>query len=617
MGSLISPLKLPGLFYRAFIRDFTRVYRALSAKERIKFWWLLLLQFLVGLTETFTLLVISLFAVAVATPEAVNKSFVIIKFLHIFPSFTYFFTTPRVLVGSVSVLMTGMVFVKCVVNLCMLKALSKFVERCNKRITMDVVKHFINRDYSWHMTTSSQDAILRVFDRLYLVHFIGSTLYLYGNIITSLILFISLAILEPTLTAIVVIVFGACGCILYASVRHKLDRAGKQVFESDLESKKVLVALQKAMREIVIHRKQEPCLNHFEKVLDRSFKPRAFISYSSFIPSQVLEFVGFVTIGLMVIIMIYLGLPMDQIVSTSSILMLTAWRILPSVNRSLAYSVQIRGLRANSIVFLDLLESFKKEKDTVIPSPDPNFSFQDNINLKNVTFIYPESEREALKDLSLSIGKGENIGIIGPSGSGKSTLALILTGLVKPNIGEFLIDKSPLSPESRESYFNILGYVSQTPLILDGTIAENIAFSDYGSLLDNERLLKCAKMASLDFIEELPEGLETKLSSVAQTLSGGQIQRIAIARAFYNDPLILIFDEATSSLDLASELSIKKTLHSLKDNTTTIIIAHRLSTVENCDRLFWLEDGKIRMEGSPNTLLPLYAKELKNKDIHN
>jgi ABC-type multidrug transport system fused ATPase/permease subunit len=272
-------------------------------------------------------------------------------------------------------------------------------------------------------------------------------------------------------------------------------------------------------------------------------------------------------------------------------------------------------MRANSIVFLDLLENFKKDKSAAIPQPDPNFKFNETVTLKKVSFNYPETDKAAIHDIDLTVKKGENVGIIGASGSGKSTLALILTALVKPTTGEFLIDEKELTPESRESYFDVLGYVSQSPLILDGTIAENIAFKDYGDTYDMDRLKASAKMAALDFIDELPEGLETHLSSAGATLSGGQIQRIAIARALYNNPQILVLDEATSSLDILSEATVRKSLQDVKDKTTTVVIAHRLSTVEFCDRLIWLEDGKVRMEGPPSSILSLYSNELKKKEL--
>ncbi|MDR2405672.1 MAG: ABC transporter ATP-binding protein/permease [Deltaproteobacteria bacterium] len=611
---LISPVRLPGLFYRAFIRDFVRIFRVLSPKERLKFYLVIAMQFLVGLTETLTLLVISLFAVAVATPEAVTKSFAIAKLLEIFPTLTSIFTDPRALVGAVSAIMIGMVLIKSLVNLMTIKIVSKFVESCNKTITLEVVRHFINRDYHWHMTEDSQTAILGIFDRYYLVSFINATLNLYGNVITCLILFVSLSILEPLLTIVVVLAFGLSGLFLYGSVRLKLDKASKAVFESDLESRKVLVNLQKAMREIVIHRHQKESIKHYESVLQKSFRPRAFIAFSSYIPSQVLEFVGFATIGIMVIVMLKTGLAMDEIVSTASILMLTAWRILPSVNRALAYSVQIRGVRANSIVFLDLLEAFKRDKDAPIPNPDPSFEFTKSLELKNADFFYPDSEKAALTDIRLSIKKGENVGIIGPSGSGKSTLALLLTGLVNPSHGDFMVDGKNLTPESREAYFDILGYVSQTPLILDGSLGANISFQEQGETLDRDWLMECARMAALDFIDELPLGMDTELTSAAQTLSGGQIQRIAIARALYHKPEVLVFDEATSSLDLVSELTIQKTIRALKGQSTSIIIAHRLSTVETCDRLIWLSDGRIHQEGPPSEILPTYIRELKERE---
>jgi ABC-type bacteriocin/lantibiotic exporter with double-glycine peptidase domain len=518
------------------------------------------------------------------------------------------------MIAFVSILMIVMVFLKCVISLVTTKIVGNFVERCNRTVTMEVVRHFINRDYYWHMTQKSQDAILRIFDRYYLVLMLAHILNLYGNVLVCLVLFLSLSILEPQLTAIVVVVFGFAGIMLYGSIRLKLDRAGKAVFEADLETKKVLVALQKAMREVVIHRQQSLSLKHFEAILTRTLRPRSFIFFAAYIPSQILELVGFVTIGALVVIMLHSKLPMEQIVTTASLLMLTAWRILPAVNRCLSSSVQIRGFRPNAMVFLDLLEEFKDDKGKKLPEPEPGFKFTSDLTLKNACFTYPEGDRPALEGVDLVIKKGETVGIIGPSGSGKSTLALLLTGLVPPSSGEFLVDGRALSPQLREAYFKLLGYVPQTPLILDGTIADNIAFRDWGKSYEPERLKRAASLSALDFIDELPLGFKTELSSSSQSLSGGQIQRIAIARALYNDPGVLIFDEATSSLDLNSENTIRRSVQEIKDRTTSIIIAHRLSTVEGCDRLVWLEDGRLRRTGPPSELLPLYTEDVLKRE---
>jgi ABC-type multidrug transport system fused ATPase/permease subunit len=609
LGTFISPLRLPVLFYRAFVRDFARVHRALPFPLRLRFWLLQGLQLLSALSETFTLVVISLFALAVATPEALADSRVMQKILEFLPFLKDRLANPRETVQIVSFLMIAVVMVKCVLALVANRASTVWVELCNKAVTMEVVRLFVYKDYAWHMTAESHDALVRILDRHQFAIFMTHTMGLYSNALLCLVLFVSLFILEPGLTLVVVLVFGFAGTLLYGAVRLRLDRAGKAAYEAELEGRKVLISLQKAMREIVIHRRQALSVDHFGKVFGRSLRPRAFVNFAAHIPTQILEFVGFLTIGTLMIVMLRSSLPMDRIVATASLLMLTAWRILPALNRCLSASVLIRGLRPMAMNFLDLLESFRKEPGPQAPAPSPGFGFKGSLGLEDASFRYPGAEALALRDMGLKVAKGEFLGVIGPSGSGKSTLALLLTGLVPPSSGLFLVDGERLGPGTREAYFDDLGYVPQSPLVIDGTIAENISFEGPGAPRDDKRLERAATLAALDLEKELPDGLDTNLSSASQTLSGGQIQRIAIARALYREPGILILDEATSALDLLSEKLLRKSLAALKGSTTTIIIAHRLSSVEDCDRVLWLDGGKAVRIGPPEEILPLYRAE--------
>jgi ABC-type multidrug transport system fused ATPase/permease subunit len=336
-------------------------------------------------------------------------------------------------------------------------------------------------------------------------------------------------------------------------------------------------------------------------------RPRAFQVFASTLPVRILEAVSFVTIGLMVIIMLASHLPMGVIVRAASILMLTAWRILPAVNRSLARSVQIRALKPDALPSLDLLEAFSREKPKPRPEPDPDFTFDREISLKDASFHYPEGERSVLHSLNLTVKKGESAGLIGASGSGKSTMALLLSALVPPTTGEFLVDGKPLSPGGRESFFKILGFVPQNPLILDGTLADNIAFGDWGGTYDYDKLHKVIRQEAIDFVNDRYDGLKMELL-------GGQVKLAAIARAHYNSPKIIVFDEAASALDQASENIVRRTIKEIKGDITSIIIAHLLTTVMSCDVIYWIEDGRIRDMGPPERVIPLYEEDSKARE---
>ncbi len=206
--------------------------------------------------------------------------------------------------------------------------------------------------------------------------------------------------------------------------------------------------------------------------------------------------------------------------------------------------------------------------------------------------------------------KGSMVGIIGPSGAGKSTLVGILTGLLSPDSGCVSVDDVPLDAVRSAGWSVQIGYVPQTPFLLNASLADNVAFSRWGEAIDRDRVSACCRMAAIDFLDQLPEGLDTLLGERGTRLSGGQLQRVAIARALYSGPACIIFDEATSSLDGAAEAAIQRTINGLRDQMTLIVIAHRLSTVEMCDTVYWLEGGAVVDSGPAEVIVPAYRQAL-------
>ncbi|MDR1167036.1 MAG: ABC transporter ATP-binding protein/permease [Deltaproteobacteria bacterium] len=604
--SIPLPHQAPALFYRAFVKDTVRVYRILPARSRFSFWTILSLQIVTGVLETGTLLVISLFALSVASPETVSQNFLVSHLLANYPFLRDIFGTPRRLVALTATIMILAVILKSAFVVLESRLTALFAERASLHICRETVASYINRPFLWHLAPASQETVVKILNRHYLASFLINLEHLYGNAITCLILFVSLAVLEPTLTLIVVSAFGLASFSLYALIRRRLDRSGQAAQEAQVAENKTLMALARGLREITIYRRQKITMDLFTGSLTRALKPRAFLNFAPYLPSAILEVVGFVTIGALVIAMLASHMTMESVISAASLLMLTAWRILPAVNRCLSYSVQIRGYRSNALVALELQELFSLSPSPPPPPPDPLFRLQRALELIDVSFRYPQAATDSLDAIRLSIPLGQKVAFIGPSGSGKSTLALLLAGLAPPTSGEFLVDGEPLGPARREAYFAALGFVPQNPLILDGDIRSNIVL---GRPLDEERLSASIKAAGIDFLEGLPLGLATPLSAGRPTLSGGQIQRLAIARAFYGEARVLIFDEATSSLDQASERVILKSLSALPAGTTVILIAHRLTTVATCDTIYWLERGAIRAQGPPAEIIPRYEAE--------
>jgi len=300
-------------------------------------------------------------------------------------------------------------------------------------------------------------------------------------------------------------------------------------------------------------------------------------------PRLFLEMIGF---SLVAIIVIYLIIKYQtDIKGALPILMvfvLGLYRLLPSVNRIFSsYNEMLFRMESLHIIHNELIYESENLGDKEI-------NFNNKIELKNVSFSYQEN-KPVLKNINLEIKKGEKVGIIGESGSGKSTLVDIIIGLYKPEKGEVYIDDTLLNEENIKSWRKKIGYIPQNIYLSDGDVASNVAFLEK---VDEKRVKEVLKQANiLEFLETHHEGIYTKVGENGIKLSGGQKQRIAIARALYYDPEVLVLDEATSALDNETEKNIMEEIYKIGENKTMIIIAHRISTLDKCDRIIKLEEG--------------------------
>lgn len=227
---------------------------------------------------------------------------------------------------------------------------------------------------------------------------------------------------------------------------------------------------------------------------------------------------------------------------------------------------------------------------------------QGRITFEDATYMYPEAEKKAVHGLSLDIKAGESIAFVGPSGCGKSSMLGLILGYIRPQIGRMMLDGKDMSQLDLRSYRSNVGVVAQDVVFFSGTILYNVAYGTNG--IPRERIIEAIKLANAwEFVEKLPQGMETLLGENGVALSGGQRQRLAIARALLRDPKVLILDEATSALDVESEMLVQEALNGIMRDRTTIVVSHRLSTVRECDRIVILDEGRIVEEGSHDELM--------------
>ncbi len=282
---------------------------------------------------------------------------------------------------------------------------------------------------------------------------------------------------------------------------------------------------------------------------------------------------------------------------------MAGYRLLPALQQVYANLILLRS----SDACLNLIYNHLNLPQNIIDNKfvSNNIIFNDCIKLENVTFSYPNSKRLIINNISINIKALTTVGIIGESGSGKTTILDLILGLLKPNSGILSIDNSVINDFNLEGYQKNIGYVPQQIYLTDNTIASNIAFGVNFKEIDYDQVIKVSKIVNLhDFIvSRLPDAYDTKVGERGVRFSGGQRQRIAIARALYHNPSILILDEATSALDNISEKILMEAINILSGKLTVIIVAHRLSTIKKCDKIYVIESGKVVAEGSYEYLL--------------
>jgi ABC-type multidrug transport system fused ATPase/permease subunit len=320
-------------------------------------------------------------------------------------------------------------------------------------------------------------------------------------------------------------------------------------------------------------------------------------------PRLWLELLAVFGLATLVLTLVIQGRALPTIVPTVGLFAAVAFRLMPSANRLLASVQSLRfGLPVIDMLHaelrLDAVAEHKADAAATVP-------FRNVLELDDVTFTYPGAREPTFSGLSLCIRRGESVGIVGVSGAGKSTLVDILLGLLTPDAGSVRVDGVNILTHLRD-WQKQIGYVPQSIYLTDDTLRRNVAFGLPNSEIDEERVWRCIRAAQLDeLVQSLPDQLDSLVGERGVRLSGGQRQRIGIARALYHDPGVLVLDEATSALDTATERSVMQAVNALQGEKTILIVAHRVSTVEDCDRLYRLERGRIVSDGTPASGLPV------------
>ena len=594
---------------KLLVRDFRRILHTLPSWVRWRTYGLFFLMFILAFFEVLSICSMSLMAMSIAAPQAIQSYEIVQWLFRQWPEFRELCTDLRYFTLATGCFVVGCIAIK--------NCLSAIVSWKSAVLGEDIafitgsiiLQNFLYSDYMDHMAGNSGSMFQALNWKGMLGQYMVNILNVYTYATTALALFLTIVSTTPSIILTCLFFTVVIIISIFRCMKSTIDRSGAAVAKGEQEENSTAMVAMHGIREVLIYRQQPVFLKSYQDICKGGKRARAFLMIAPPIPSWILEVCGFLVIPSTIWLLIRNdNADMPTIASVITIIMLVAWRVLPLLNRSLGCFVALRGLRFMAMECLCRLETIRKHPPSIPPEPDPSFRFNHEITLSKVSFRYPGAREDSLAQLSFTIRRGEQVGIVGPSGAGKSTLVGLLCGLLPMSGGVLRVDGKELSPEERAAYIRRIGYVPQNPYILQGTIAENVAFSQWGKPYDKKKVIQACRMAALDIIELDSRGIDYPIGERGSGLSGGQAQRVSIARALYASPDILILDESTSALDLGTESAIMETIASLKGRLTIIIIAHRLTTVENCDRLIWMDSGQVRSIGTPEEILPEYMK---------
>jgi len=481
---------------------------------------------------------------------------------------------------------------------------NSFITRCQNRLTRSLMKLTVGAPYSWFLSQNSNILSRLIYEDVTLWNraFFLPILLMINDLILIAMATGLLVAFSPWVGLGALVIVGCLAGLGFQLTRSLMIQWSERKKKAQDKSMLTVSQIIAGIRDIKLSSRESNFTDPFRKAYNYMSYSNAQLKLWHDTPSLFVIMLGQISIIAVVLVLFVTGMESGQIASQVALLLILTSKLIPAVN-NLAQSFM--GLW-QAFPFIDgiyaLRDSITKETARVQLNQEPGrdvIQGWNGISAKNLGYQYPNSSAWALKDIHLAVERGGSYGIVGQSGAGKSTLVDLLVGLLRPSEGSINIDNKDLSKFEISSWQKRIGYVSQTPFLIDDTLKANVAFGVKKDEIDQGKLQRSLSMANLDgFVSELEFGVDTPLGDRGIRMSGGQRQRIAIARALYNSPEILIFDEATSSLDSITENEIIGTLKNLKEQITLIIIAHRMTTVKFCETIFVLDKGALAGRGS-------------------
>lgn len=533
---------------------------------------------------------------AFLSPDSLKNQVYIAPFVRIF----HLQTTNQIVI-FICIGITVIYIIKNIYSIFYVWVSNKFSNKIKRELSVQVLKTYMQQGYNFFVNNNTARLVRGLDADISSVYAIVLQIFNFcSKALTILGITVFIIAVTPEMAIFLCCLVLFCFLLIQIIFRKSMQKNGNLRREYAYKCNQATYEALQGSKEVLVTNRQDFFVERYTKCLEGVNKTTVKIAVGESSPANIIE--AICISGLMIAVafqMVTVENPSELLTQMATIAV-AAFRILPSLGTMLS--------AVNSIVFhapalsasydtLNMIKGLKKEDNGLsakgsAENAEKQHSFQKELILSHVTFAYDNANVNVIDDLDLRIEKGKSVAFIGSSGAGKTTLADIILALFRPQGGEILMDGINIE-ELGEEWHRIIGYVPQSVYMIDSTIRRNIAFGIKDAKIDEKKVWKALEMAQLkDFVESLPDGLDTKVGELGVKFSGGQRQRVAIARALYNEPDILVLDEATAALDTETETAVMESIEALQGYKTLIIVAHRLTTIRNCDEIYEIKDGK-------------------------
>jgi len=571
-------------------------FKLLSPRERRQSFILLAVMLAMAIADLVGMVSVMPFLAVIANPEMVRQNPFINRLYE-----TGGFSSLDDFLYFLGIASFGLILTAAVVRVVGQYVVNRFTQMRAHSIGQRLLETFLRQPYSFYLGRHSGDMAKGLLSE---VNQLISQVYqplsqIFAQSITLIAMLVLLVAVDPIVAVTMAGVIGGAYVLVYMTVRRYLGRIGQERITANKRRYKIVQEVLGGIKAVKVLAREAYYLRRFSENSRRLAMYQSTNATVSQVPRYLIEAIAFggiilLTLGLMAR---YGGAgsgALGQVLPVLGLYAFAAYRMLPAIQALYAALTNLRfGAATLKSIGEDL--ALGAGLPELAMEPARPLKTTTGVSFRDITFTFAGDRNSGVRDVNLSVPKGTTLGIVGATGAGKTTLVDVFLGLLQPETGQVYADETPITGENVRAWQADLGYVPQDIFLVDASVWENVALGIPSQAIDREQVRNCCRMAQiLDFVEnELPEGFETKVGERGVRMSGGQRQRIGIARALYHEPDIIVFDEATSALDTLTEQEVMRAVAALSRQKTVIMIAHRLSTVRDCDQIAVLDKGRL------------------------